>query len=476
MRGKIIGNSAIYICLIVIEKGGWLLLLPLYTHYMSPVEFGELSLYLVGLSIFMILSTIGLQNAVSKIYYDIRDGRYDAPLSAFQSTIFISVFFATLILSLLIATVGSIVIHEMAEYEVYRKYLIIFALTVFFQPIVEIYKSFFQVKQEPINFALVSLGIFSIQTIVSLVLMVQYHFSILGLLYGMVFAKGFFFFVIVLKMIKERKFNVDKSILIHSLKYSLPLIPHQLSNWLIGSADRLMIKTFASLSSLGIYSLAFQLSSVITVLVGGVNMAWSPIMYKYIQKDNKGREYLSLISSCCMLIFAVLAAFILLFSKYAIFYVFNEAFYDAAYYMPPLIFVSLFAALQIFTGAPAIVSQPAIFSMVSLFSGGVNIVLNFILIIKYGAIGAVYATLVQKILSTYLYAYYGYRSNLKIDFDLLLLLMPILVLSVMWLLFYNSQMNILKDVFLFLCYTCFILFLAVIKLKEKIKIFKEMGD
>ena len=51
----------------------------------------------------------------------------------------------------------------------------------------------------------------------------------------------------------------------YAILFNLPLIPHYLSQIVLNSADRIMISSMVGESEAGIYSLAYSLSSIMTL-------------------------------------------------------------------------------------------------------------------------------------------------------------------------------------------------------------------
>ena len=72
----------------------------------------------------------------------------------------------------------------------------------------------------------------------------------------------------------------------YALMYNLPLIPHYLSQTVLSSADRIMIKDMVGESEAGIYSLAYSISLIMTLFSTALMQTISPFIYQKI-KDNK---------------------------------------------------------------------------------------------------------------------------------------------------------------------------------------------
>ena len=69
-----------------------------------------------------------------------------------------------------------------------------------------------------------------------------------------------------------------------ALTFSLPLIPHYLSQIVLGQSDRIMIDKIVGASEAAIYGVSYNLASVITLFVNAVNSSFAPSLYEGLKK------------------------------------------------------------------------------------------------------------------------------------------------------------------------------------------------
>lgn len=211
-------------------------------------------------------------------------------------------------------------------------------------------------------------------------------------------------------ILKRGKFAFDKEYVKKSLKISVPMIPHLLSQILLASCDLIMIKNIVDASSAGIYSMAYAISNILYTILLKIMISWSPWVYRKI-KENKinliydashyivaGSFYL------CLGLITIAPEMINLFlpSEYSVagniifpicigifFQIIYVLFYDIEYYHKKNIQIGIFSVIA------------AIF----------NIVLNVIFIKKIGYVAAAYTTIAGYLLLTIMH-YFGMK---KID-------------------------------------------------------------
>lgn len=75
-------------------------------------------------------------------------------------------------------------------------------------------------------------------------------------------------------------FSFDKSYLSHAFRFGIPLIPHSLGSILNSSVDRVLISQMVSMTDVGLYTVGFQVGSVVGLLATAFNQAYAPWLYK----------------------------------------------------------------------------------------------------------------------------------------------------------------------------------------------------
>ena len=76
--------------------------------------------------------------------------------------------------------------------------------------------------------------------------------------------------------IKNKNITLKREFFSYALVFSIPLIIHSLSIYVLGQSDRLMIKYFCGNDFVGIYSLVHQYAILITLVTNSINQAWNP--------------------------------------------------------------------------------------------------------------------------------------------------------------------------------------------------------
>lgn len=178
----------------------------------------------------------------------------------------------------------------------------------------------------------------------------------------------------------------------YAVGFNLPLIPHYLSQTVLNSADRIMIKDMVGADEAGIYSLAYSISLIMTLFNTALIQTISPWIYQKI-KAKKAKE-IAPIAYTTLILIAAVNLVLIAFAPEAVAIFAPKEYYNAIYVIPPVAMSVFFMYSYDLFAKFAFYYEKTKFVMVASVIGAVlNIVLNYIFIGKYGYVAAGYTTL-----------------------------------------------------------------------------------
>lgn len=199
---------------------------------------------------------------------------------------------------------------------------------------------------------------------------------------------GFF----VAQMIRGKKFYSGK-FWKYAVLFNIPLIPHYLSNSILGSSDRIMIQNMVGVSEAGIYSLAYSISQIMQLVNDSLNKTMSPWLYQKIREKNYAAMSKVVYPSLVLIAAANLALIAIAPEVVAIF---APPEYKEAIYVIPPVAMSLFATYLYLCFAPfEFYFEKRVWTTIGTLTSAIaNIILNYIFIQLCGYQAAGYTTLV----------------------------------------------------------------------------------
>lgn len=237
----------------------------------------------------------------------------------------------------------------------------------------------------------------------------------LGKVYGHFISYLFIAIFLILYFLKKSGFRFSTRYLKFCLLYGLPLVFHALSANILNQSDRIMMqKLGVSVSNIGVYSLVFTFSSVMSTILFAFNNSYVPFYYDYIEKNDK--ESIVNRSMNYSELFTVLSIGFLMLSREVISILAPNEFYSGIELIPIFVASTYCTFLyhfpvnfEFFHGNTVFISIGTIIA--ALF----NIILNYFLIGKYGMYGAAIATFFASLL-LYIFHYIIAKSMKKEGF------------------------------------------------------------
>lgn len=190
-------------------------------------------------------------------------------------------------------------------------------------------------------------------------------------------------------------FKIPKKVYKDMLKYTLPMVPNSMSWWISNSSDKYMITWLVSTAALGVYSVAYKIPSLLTVVTGIFSSAFQISAVEDFGSE-KSKKFFENMYGMFASLNVFVAALLIVLAKPLAFVMFQKDFFSAWESTTVLLFAYLFNFLSGILGTVYTSAKKTSFLFTSTLAGAcVNVVLNYLLIKACGIIGAAIATLVS---------------------------------------------------------------------------------
>lgn len=186
--------------------------------------------------------------------------------------------------------------------------------------------------------------------------------------------------------------SVSKQTVRDMLKFCLPLVPTTIFWWITGVSDRYMVAWICSDQLNGLYTVAYKIPNLLIYAVSIFDSAWK-LSVSAEEDPVACREFYSRVWRVYTTVAFLGGGALMLCSRLFARILFADNYQDAWIYIPILTLATVFTALDTFLGSVYFTSKRTVWSMITAFVGaGMNIALNFLLIPRWGAMGASIAT------------------------------------------------------------------------------------
>lgn len=361
------------------------LLLPMYTRFLTPAEYGTIDIMFTLESILLPVITLNINSSVLR--YSINQDRQKHVFSTgFYTTLKGISFLFILIVALGLKT-GSII-------------LLWFFLLIASDALNLLLSSFIKGINR-LKIMVLSSLLSSLTTCgVSIYLIAYKRLGIAGYFGGII--TGYIISGAVLSIFAQIKYylimpkKVDGFIKRKMIQYSTPLVLNQISWMINSSADKLLIRHYLGTTYNGLYAIALKPSIIINLLQTVLAQAWILSAIKEYRLEKTRIEFFSKMLEFYTFITFVTASSLMICNIIFSFLIYTGEFQNAWPYAPLLIFASSVCCLgYYFSAILEAVQDTKSLCVSTVISAFINILLNILLIPHYGIVAACWTTIVS---------------------------------------------------------------------------------
>jgi O-antigen/teichoic acid export membrane protein len=276
-------TGAAYTASSVVSKLIAVALLPLYTRYLTPADYGAAEVLVTGVIAASIVIRLGVIEALLRFYYQADEIPDQVVKTAFASLLWTTTI--GLLLALPLAEPLSRLLLDHSDPGLMR--IAIFGLWVF--TMFEFLTALFRIDERAKAYFAFTVANVLITIPVTVWLVVGEDKGASGLLWGQYGTGAVFLAGLVIAQRRRLALIPDFPLWRRMLRWGLPTMPAELSLYSLNFIDRVLIVRLVGLSDAGLYSLSVKFAQAVNVLVKGFQLAWPPLAYS-IQDDDEARR------------------------------------------------------------------------------------------------------------------------------------------------------------------------------------------
>lgn len=391
MKSKVAKAGIGYTIGNILIRGLSFLTLPIFTRLMSTSDYGIYSTYVAYESIFVIIISLALYASLKSANIEFK-GQIDQYVS---SVVLIPLLFTFVLLVSSVPFIDEI--SSLFGIDRYLYYLMI--IQAFASSCLTMYNNRVSLDFAYKSYLRISFANSIINVGLSLLLIVfvkelhPYEGRIIGTFVPVFLLAT----VILIRFFFIAKPTINYDYFKYGLKYSLPLVPHGLSQLVLSQFGKIIIQKQLGNESAGLYGFAYTIALIPQLVVQSLAMAWGPWFFDAYQNERyteikcKVTQYVLFVSMFFVGLFCVSPELIKLIS--------NESFWSS-------INIVCFAILGVYFvflyGLPAEIEyfykQTKYIAVATVGAAVLNIVLCVLFVPLYGYESAVYITVITYIL------------------------------------------------------------------------------
>ncbi len=266
-KSSIVNHTAIYMLGDILRRGVSLIMLPIYTRFLTPADYGVIELLSMLLDVASIIFSARARDAVFRFYCTVdSEGQKKNIISS------------ALVLSLLLNSIGAVIVISLSgplsivifSDISYKHYISLFAITLFVGPLIEIPMIYIRAQQKPWLFLIFSITKLVLQLSLNIYLIVFLEMRVEGVIYSAVIQGIVIGILLTGYTISRTGIRVIKAVCKSLFSFSLPLKLAALGSFYMTFGDRYILNIYTDLTQVGIYALGYKFGFVLLLLT------WDP--------------------------------------------------------------------------------------------------------------------------------------------------------------------------------------------------------
>ncbi|HYR51619.1 MAG TPA: oligosaccharide flippase family protein [Candidatus Dormibacteraeota bacterium] len=386
-------HTSIYTVGNLTNKAVGFLMIPIYTHFLSPREYGimdmlDLTIVLVGMLVGM-----GIGTAVFRFYYSSNDDKER------REVIGSALLFNTLVagvVGLVIIVASKQASEILFRASGYAFYIQLAILAFWVGTIGDVCRTYLRVQERSVLYVVASIG----QLLVGLSLNIYFiafrHMGVLGFLLSTLISNLLASVILLARTVSEIGFSFSVFKVRQMLGYGMPFVLSGLGLFILNFADRYFLNAYAGLSAVGVYALGYKFGFMINVLVVAPFLQmWQAQMFVVEKEANAPAIYVRMFEYfAALIVFAVLGVSI--FIKDILRVMAGPEYFSAYQIVPIVALAYVFNGwAQYFRLGMLLTRRTGPIAAIMTGTGILTLVLYVVLIHAFHAMGAAVATLIS---------------------------------------------------------------------------------
>lgn len=419
---KLVKNTIYYSIGEILPRALSFILLPIYTTYLSPSDYGIVSYTQTVIMFLYVLGAFALNTYVLRFYFiHESDEERRVLIGSAQLTILL----LNVVIILLAFLLMPKVISRFDIQVPWNPYFRLAFVINFLDCLSVIPMVVYRVRQEAIKFVILGLSKTFLTTALTLYFLAVEGRGLLGSFQAQLYVLIPYTFVYLGILQKYGCWCINWKYLKEGLKFSSPLVPGSICFILLSMSDRIILERNVGISELGIYNVACTMSFALNIVIQSGYKAIEPELFRRFGKEGF-YEFIRKIQSVFFCVIYVSALGLSLFSQEVFYLMTSEAFHGGYLLVPALLVGVIMTGQNVIYGCVLQgEKRTKVLGLATVIGAIVSVAVNLLLVPIYGTYAAaVTAAISFMVMNTILFYEMTYPGKSMVYETILVLLVP----------------------------------------------------
>lgn len=366
------------------------LLIPVYTRYLDPSDYGVMALVSTfGQALFIFLN-LGQSTALFRFYYD-----HDTPEGrerVIAGSLWIVLLVSTPI-TLVALACSKPVAGLLLGSNALAGLVAVGILTVACRQLLRLPFAVLRADEKDTRYATWSIARTALSAGLAIAFVVGLGMGVWGVLLSQLAAEAICCLLLVPPIARSLRAGWVAPEMRAQLGFGLALVPGAMAGFTLDLSDRFFLRHYTSLEEVGLYSLGYRLGEIVFFVAAAVQLAWPQFVFSN-RRSPQAKELYSYATTYYLAAMLFLVLGLAMLAPEVVRLMAAPEYQAAAVVVPIIALAGLGEGLRyVLTIGIMFQKRPLIRSAAMAAAAAVNVVLNVLLIPRFGIIGAAWATL-----------------------------------------------------------------------------------
>jgi O-antigen/teichoic acid export membrane protein len=353
---ELIKDSATYGLGAVLERLVGFLLIPLYTRYLVPADYGVLGMLAIISMMFEVFAFLGMRSSVFREFSLKTDAETRRRV---VTNGLITVTVLGFALAALTAAFSGYISHFLLGSSEYARMVSATGLSSAFAAIFTIPLMVLQADRKAKTVSLLNLGKLLATASITIVLVVVLQWGVWGVVISALATNVLFALPLAGAILRQFGFEWNRAIWNSMMAYGMPFVPFRLQSVAIGIFADYSVRLTLGLHEAGLYNVAGRFALPLAFVVTAVNTAWWPYKFKVFREEQDPEQVFRSVTTYYFASMYILWVFVALWGPEILRLMTPREYHDAASIVPVLALYRLMMGIyQMFATGIELADKP----------------------------------------------------------------------------------------------------------------------
>lgn len=287
--GTVARHSLVYGLGILISKSVSFVMLPVYTRFLTPGDYGVMELIDMSLDVIAMMAGGGIAIGIFRFYHKAGS---EEQRRAVVSTALQALAFSYVLVALATMLAAPQVSQLVFQSRAYTPLIRIAAGSLAFQSLLIAPLAYVRVRQQSTTFVLANLAKLVLALGFNIYFVVGLRMGARGVLTSTLIANAVVGTALGILTIRQVGLVWSPAALRNLLRYGMPLIATQVATFIATFGDRYFLQHASQLTTVGIYTLAYQFGFILgTIGYMPLELVWAPMRFEVAKRADRDEIY-----------------------------------------------------------------------------------------------------------------------------------------------------------------------------------------